>query len=236
MSLKKSYVKSKKAYKVTFEIPADDNPENKEVRLLGSFNNWSWEDAPTLKKEGGKYTVQHVLPEGKQYEYRYFVDQNYWLNDGKADAYCDSGYSDVENCILDLEVKEVKFTIKQSAAKKKSTSKKKPSAALKTKVADSKSANKSTAKKASVKKTASKKTASKKPTMKKANNEKVDFTKIEGVGPKIAQILQKSGYKTYADLGKAKKKDLIAILEKAGNRYKMHDPSNWAKQSKSLGK
>ena len=251
MSLKKSYVKSKKAYKVTFEIPAENNPENKEVRLLGSFNNWSWEDAPTLKKEGGKYTVQHVLPEGKQYEYRYFVDHDYWLNDGKADAYCDSGYGDVENCILDLEVKEVKFTIKQSTDKKKSTNKKKPSAALKTKVADPKSAKKSTAKKSTAKKstakkasvkktaskqTASKKTASKKPTVKKASNDKVDFTKIEGVGPKIAQILQKSGYKTYADLGRAKKKDLLAILEKAGNRYKMHDPSNWAKQSKSLGK
>jgi predicted flap endonuclease-1-like 5' DNA nuclease len=213
MSLKKSYVKSKKAYKVTFEIPANTNPENKEVRLLGSFNNWSWEKAPVLKKDGNKFSTQQVLPEGKQYQYRYFVGQDYWVNDGKADSYCASGVGDVENCVLDLKVNKVKIT-NIKPAKKKATSKKK----------------------ASPKAKATKAKVTAKKSTKKASVAKVDFTKIEGIGPKIAGILQKSGYKTYGDLGKAKKKDLLAILEKAGNRYKMHDPSNWAKQSKALNK
>lgn len=63
---------------------------------------------------------------------------------------------------------------------------------------------------------------------------KVDFTKIEGIGPKIDGILKTAGYKSYNELSQAKKKNLLAILKDAGKRYQMHDPSTWAKQSKLL--
>ena len=63
-----------------------------------------------------------------------------------------------------------------------------------------------------------------------------DLKKIEGIGPKIAELLVKAGIKTFADLSAAKKSTLKGILEAAGNRYKMHDPSTWANQAKLAAK
>ncbi len=63
-----------------------------------------------------------------------------------------------------------------------------------------------------------------------------DLKKIEGIGPKIAELLIKAGIKTFADLSAAKKSTLKDILEAAGNRYKMHDPSTWANQAKLAAK
>ncbi len=59
-----------------------------------------------------------------------------------------------------------------------------------------------------------------------------DLKKIEGVGPKIAGMLAEAGYETFAKLSKAKAADIKKILEDAGSRYKMHDPTTWPKQAK----
>ncbi len=59
--------------------------------------------------------------------------------------------------------------------------------------------------------------------------QKDDLTKIEGVGPKIAELFTKNKIKTFADLANAKKKDLIKILEE--NRLASHDPGSWSKQA-----
>ena len=67
---------------------------------------------------------------------------------------------------------------------------------------------------------------------KRAVSAKEDLTKIEGIGPKIQELLYKAGIYSYADLGKASKKTLSGILDAAGSRYQMHDPSTWAKQAK----
>lgn len=59
-----------------------------------------------------------------------------------------------------------------------------------------------------------------------------DLKKIEGVGPKIAGLMNEAGIMTFADLAKAKKADLQKILEDAGSRYKAHDPTTWPQQAK----
>ncbi len=58
-----------------------------------------------------------------------------------------------------------------------------------------------------------------------------DLKKIEGIGPKIATLLQDAGIHTYADLAAADLDKLQAVLEAAGSRYKMHDPGTWARQA-----
>ena len=60
---------------------------------------------------------------------------------------------------------------------------------------------------------------------------KDDLTLIEGVGPKIANLLVVGGLKTYADVAKASIDDMKAILSKGGSNYAMHDPSTWAEQA-----
>lgn len=59
-----------------------------------------------------------------------------------------------------------------------------------------------------------------------------DLTKIEGVGKKIASLLNAEGIRTYKDLGKSSIKKLQLILDAAGTKYAMHDPATWPKQAK----
>ncbi len=76
------------------------------------------------------------------------------------------------------------------------------------------------------------KPAAKKATEKKTTTKADDLKKIEGIGPKIAELLAADGIATFADLAKASKKQLEAVLESAGARYKAHDPTTWAAQAK----
>lgn len=76
---------------------------------------------------------------------------------------------------------------------------------------------------------ATKKTA--KPTDKKAVVAD-DLRKMEGIGKKIASLLNKAGIVTYKDLAKSTIKNLNRLLEEAGNEYKMHNPGSWPKQAK----
>jgi predicted flap endonuclease-1-like 5' DNA nuclease len=59
-----------------------------------------------------------------------------------------------------------------------------------------------------------------------------DLTKIEGVGKKIAVLLAAEKILTFKDLSKASVKKLKGILEVAGNKFQMHDPTSWPKQAK----
>ncbi|MBT8219629.1 MAG: 30S ribosomal protein S1 [Bacteroidia bacterium] len=59
-----------------------------------------------------------------------------------------------------------------------------------------------------------------------------DFRKIEGIGPKIAGLITEAGIKTFDELANTEVEKLKEILENAGSRYKMHDPTTWPQQSK----
>ena len=59
-----------------------------------------------------------------------------------------------------------------------------------------------------------------------------DLTKIEGIGPKIKQLLIDGGIPTFAALAAAPFDKVKGILNDAGSRYKMHDPTTWGQQAK----
>ena len=59
-----------------------------------------------------------------------------------------------------------------------------------------------------------------------------DLTKIEGIGKKIAVLLNKENINTYKDLAKCSIKKLQLILDTAGSKFNVHDPATWPKQSK----
>jgi ribosomal protein L27 len=58
-----------------------------------------------------------------------------------------------------------------------------------------------------------------------------DLKKIEGIGPKIEELLHEAGIKTFAQLSETSAEKIKEILEAAGPRYTMHNPSTWAKQA-----
>lgn len=80
-------------------------------------------------------------------------------------------------------------------------------------------------------KPAAKKAAAKPAAAKKADAKADKLTMIEGVGPKIAGLLNDEGIMTFADLAAAKIETLSAVLEKAGPRFKMHQPDTWPQQA-----
>ncbi len=58
-----------------------------------------------------------------------------------------------------------------------------------------------------------------------------DLTKIEGIGPAIQKLCYAAGVMTYGQLADASLDHLQTMLEKAGDRFKMHDPFTWSDQA-----
>ena len=234
--IKSNYVKSKKQYKVSFDIPQERVGENRDVRVLGTFNDWSWEDGLKLKSAKKSYTGSTELPAG-HYQFRYLIDGHHWANDDSAEAYTDSGHG-TENCCFSLEQVSEKTTksagkpaAKKPAAKKPAAKKAATEKADTIQAADSAPATKPvvTPKKTTAKKT----TAKKAPAAKKATAAKGDdLKKIEGIGPKIAGLLNEAGISTYSDLAKAEEKQLADVLQKAGARFRLAKHDTWQEQAK----
>ena len=57
-----------------------------------------------------------------------------------------------------------------------------------------------------------------------------DLTSLEGIGPKVSQILNEAGYLTFADLAKADPADVDKVLD--ANRLQMMDSAGWIEQAK----
>lgn len=58
-----------------------------------------------------------------------------------------------------------------------------------------------------------------------------DLTKIEGIGPKIGELLQDAGIATFAALAERSAEQLNDILAAAGSRYAIAVPDSWPEQA-----
>jgi len=60
-----------------------------------------------------------------------------------------------------------------------------------------------------------------------------DFTKIDGIGPKVSVILRFSGIKTFSKLASADAAELREILEAENpSLLRLTDPSTWSEQAR----
>lgn len=59
-----------------------------------------------------------------------------------------------------------------------------------------------------------------------------DLKKIEGIGPKIAEVFVAAGIDSFAKLAATEVERLKTILEQAGPQFASHDPSTWPQQAK----
>ena len=99
MAIKKQYLKSKPVCKVTFSILAEDA---KKVSLVGSFNDWNEKSNAMAKLKSGDFKIDLNLTPGKEYQFRYLIDNTTWENDWEADKYAQSDLSAEENSVLVL--------------------------------------------------------------------------------------------------------------------------------------
>ena len=60
---------------------------------------------------------------------------------------------------------------------------------------------------------------------------KDDLKKVEGIGPKIEELLNGAGINTFSQLAATSPDTVKGILQAAGNRYKTHDPTTWPRQA-----
>ncbi|MDQ5768158.1 hypothetical protein [Thiothrix subterranea] len=65
---------------------------------------------------------------------------------------------------------------------------------------------------------------------------KDDLKKLEGIGPKLEQVLNASGVRNFAQLASMTPEEIKPILEAAGNQFKMHDPKSWPYQAELANK
>lgn len=207
--LKKAYSKTKQICAVTFSLPIDATYGGQDIRVVGEFNDWSWENGLVMKKGKTEYTATLELPTGRNYEFRYLIDNSHWENDWAADAYVPSPFDGIDNSVISVSALENGVPVGGSA-----TSSRAKSGAKKTEEIPAEKAPK----------------AAKAPKAKAV--EKDDLKKIEGIGPKIVTLLNDAGIHSFADLAAAKLATLQGVLAAAGSRYKMHDPTTWAEQAK----
>ena len=58
-----------------------------------------------------------------------------------------------------------------------------------------------------------------------------DLKIVEGIGPKIEGLLNNEGILTFAQLAVTTTERIKEILDAAGPRFQMHDPTTWPQQS-----
>jgi 1,4-alpha-glucan branching enzyme len=102
MSLKKQFLKSKPLCKVTFTLDAELINGAKEVAVLGEFNNWDPSETTMRKLKDGSFTKTLELEVGHEYQFRYLVDGERWVNDSEADKYTYSGVAAEQNSVVAL--------------------------------------------------------------------------------------------------------------------------------------
>ena len=216
--LKKQFQSTKPTCKVTFTLPKEAVNGGKEVKLLGEFNNWNPSKGIKMKASKTEFKTVVELESGREYQFRYLIDNATWTNDWAADAYLPTPYG-VENSVVTIPSAKVTKTTAKRRATKKVTAKAKPTKKTTTK--------KVTAKAKPAKKTVTRKVTAKKRAVRSAD----DLTKIEGIGPKIAQLMNDAGIMTFANMAKCSVTRMQKVLNAAGSRYKMHNPSTWAQQA-----
>jgi len=86
MSIKKVFSKTKPVCKVSFALNAAEINMAEKVAVLGDFNNWNLAEALLLKKaKDGSFAGSLEIEKGKEYEFRYLLDETNWLNDVESD-------------------------------------------------------------------------------------------------------------------------------------------------------
>ncbi|MCK5536884.1 MAG: hypothetical protein KAI79_08655 [Bacteroidales bacterium] len=59
-----------------------------------------------------------------------------------------------------------------------------------------------------------------------------DLKIIEGIGPKIEELLKNNKISTWGQLADANTDDVKTLLKQGGSKYSMHNPTTWAEQAK----
>ncbi|WP_044173436.1 isoamylase early set domain-containing protein [Flectobacillus major] len=102
MAITKQYLKSKPVCKVTFAVPAEEVNGAKAVNVVGEFNNWDASATALKKQKDGTFKGTLELEAGKEFQFRYLLDNTTWTNESGADKFVPNGITADENSVVVL--------------------------------------------------------------------------------------------------------------------------------------
>jgi 1,4-alpha-glucan branching enzyme len=100
MSTSKKYLKTRPVSKVTFKVPREIAAGASKASLVGEFNDWDPQATRMRKLKTGEFKVTVDLEVGREYQFRYLLDDRTWQNDESADRYVPAGIPDAENSVI----------------------------------------------------------------------------------------------------------------------------------------
>jgi len=103
MSIKKQYLKSKPVCKLSFRVTKEEAQGADTVKIVGEFNEWDKDAKPMKKLKSGDFTQTLNLETGKEYQFKYLVNDTTWTNESEADKMVPNGIVEGEfNSVIDL--------------------------------------------------------------------------------------------------------------------------------------
>lgn len=100
MITRKQYLKSKPVCKVTFRLPRRLANSGRQAVLAGDFNNWQTGQTPMKALKSGDFTVTLALTPGREYQYRFLVDNQTWVTDPDAEKWVHCAFANCENSVV----------------------------------------------------------------------------------------------------------------------------------------
>lgn len=100
MSIKKQYLKTKSTCKVSFRLTKSEVRNAAKVSVVGDFNEWDKVATPMRRLKNGSFSLQLNLERGNNYQFRYLLDNNEWMNDPDADGTAPTPFGDEQNSVL----------------------------------------------------------------------------------------------------------------------------------------
>jgi 1,4-alpha-glucan branching enzyme len=102
MIIKKQYLKTKPVCKVTFGLPSELASDAQTAHLVGEFNDWNVTATPMKKLKNGSFAITMDLETGREYQFRYLVDNMQWENAWNADRFIPTPFGDSNNSVIVL--------------------------------------------------------------------------------------------------------------------------------------
>ena len=102
MSITKKFLKSKPICKVTFKLSKDQVNGAESVNIVGDFNEWDKTASAMKALKNGGFSATMDLDQGKEYQFRYLLDGQNWMNDEEADKMAATPFNDAQNSVIEL--------------------------------------------------------------------------------------------------------------------------------------
>jgi len=99
MGIKKQFLKSKPVCKVSFSVSTEDAIGAKSIQILGEFNNWNQSSVSMKELKSGAFSQTINLEQDKEYQFRYLIDGEKWINDIDADAKTINIFNDMNDIV-----------------------------------------------------------------------------------------------------------------------------------------